>query len=150
MKPMLFRALALLMAAALPGAALAEDVPLSVTMDGAVAVQASTLAEGTLNEAQVQVLKDVAHQKAVVLTCEGFAVDEARFAGVFAATYPTDAEFDALDEAGQIKLRSVIMLVLGTFLGGDLAIASTDAEAWCASAAAEKARTDAPNRIWAD
>ena len=57
---------------------------------------------------------------------------------------------DALDEAGQIKLRSVIMLVLGTFLGGDLAIASTDAEAWCASAAAEKARTDAPNRIWAD
>jgi hypothetical protein len=115
-----------------------------------VAVQAATLAEGTLNEAQVQVLKDVAHQKAVVLTCEGFAIDEARFTGVFETAYPTDAEFNALDEAGQVQLRSVMMLVLGTFLGGDLAIASTDAEAWCASATAEKAQADAPNRVWAD
>jgi hypothetical protein len=58
MKTMLFRALAPLMVAAFPFAALAEEVPLSVTMDGAVALQASILAEGTLNEAQVQVLKD--------------------------------------------------------------------------------------------
>jgi len=150
MKPIMFRALSPVMFAALPVVAHAEDVPLSVTMDGAVAVQAATLAEGTLNEAQVQVLKDVAHQKAVVLTCEGFTVDQARFAGVFETAYPTDAEFEALDEEGQVQLRSVMMLVLGTFLGGDLAIASTDAEAWCASATEEKARTDAPNRIWAD
>ena len=150
MKTMLFHALAPLMVAALPVAALAEEVPLSVTMDGAVALQASILAEGTLNEAQVQVLKDIAHQKAVVVTCEGFAIDDARFAGVFEAAYPTDAEFDALDEAGQIQLRSVMMLVLGTFLGGNLAIASTDAAAWCASAAEEKGQTDAPNRVWAD
>jgi hypothetical protein len=99
-----------------------------------VALQASILAEGTLNEAQVQVLKDIAHQKAVVVTCEGFAIDDARFAGVFEAAYPTDAEFDTLDEAGRVQLRSVIMLVLGTFLGGNLAIVSTDAAAWCASA----------------
>jgi hypothetical protein len=150
MRTMLFRALAPLIVAALPVAALAEEVPLSVTMDGAVALQASILAEGTLNEAQVQVLKDVAHQKAVVLTCDGFAIDEARFAGVFEAAYPTDAEFDALDEAGQVHLRSVMMLVLGTFLGGNLAIASTDAAAWCAGAAEEKGQTDAPNRVWAD
>ena len=119
-------------------------------MDGAVALQASLLAEGTLNEAQVQVVKDVAHQKAVVLTCEGFAIDDARFAGVFEAAYPTDAEFDAMDEAGQVQLRAVMMLVMGTFIGGDVAIASTDTEAWCASATEEKAQTDAPNRIWAD
>jgi|GEM_PF-3208126 hypothetical protein len=150
MKPIMLRALSPLMFAALPAVALAEDIPPSVTMDGAVAVQAATLAEGTLNEAQVQVLKDVAHQKAVVLTCEGFAIDEARFTGVFETAYPTDAEFNALDEAGQVQLRSVMMLVLGTFLGGDLAIASTDAEAWCASATAEKAQADAPNRVWAD
>lgn len=99
MKTMLYRTLAPLMVAALPVAALAEEVPLSITMDGAVALQASVLAEGALNEAQVQVLKDVAHQKAVVLTCDGFAIDDARFAGVFEAAYPTDAEFDALDEA---------------------------------------------------
>jgi hypothetical protein len=138
------------MVAALPVAALAEETPLSITMDGAVALQASVLAEGTLNEAQVQVLKDVAHQKAVVLTCEGFSIDEARFSGVFEAAYPSDAEFDALDEAGQIQLRSVMTLVLGTFLGGNVAIASTDTAAWCASAKEEKARADAPNRIWAD
>jgi hypothetical protein len=150
MKTMLMRAFAPLMIAALPVAALAEDIPQTVTMDGAVALQASILAEGTLNEAQVQVLKDVAHQKAVVLTCEGFAVDEARFAGVFETAYPTDAEFETLDEAGQVQLRAVMMLVLGTFLGGNVAIASTDTAAWCASAAEEKAQTDAPNRIWAD
>jgi hypothetical protein len=139
-----------MLAAALPVAALAEDVPLSVTMDGAVALQASIMAEGTLNEAQLQVLKDVAHQKAVVLTCEGFAIDEARFGGVFEAAYPTDAEFDALDEAAQVQLRAVMMLVLGTMIGGNVAIAATDAEEWCASATEEKAQTDAPNRIWAD
>lgn len=147
---MLFRALAPLMVAALPVAALAEETPLSIKIDGAVALEASILSEGTLNEAQVQVLKDVAHQKAVVLTCEGFAIDDARFAGVLQAAYPTDAEFDALDEEGQVHLRSVIMLVLGTFLGGNLAIATTDAAAWCATAAEEKAQADAPNRIWAD
>jgi hypothetical protein len=43
-----------------------------------------------------------------------------------------------------------MMLILGTFLGGNLAIASTDTEAWCSSATEEKARADAPNRIWAD
>jgi hypothetical protein len=150
MKTMLMRAFAPLMIAALPVAALAEDIPQTVTMDGAVALQASILAEGTLNEAQVQVLKDVAHQKAVVLTCDGFAVDEARFAGVFETAYPTDAEFEALDEAGQVQLRAVMMLVLGTFLGGNVAIASTDTAAWCASATEEKAQADAPNRIWAD
>jgi hypothetical protein len=150
MKSIMLCALSPLIFAACPVAALAEDVPLSVTMDGAVALQASILAEGTLNEAQVEVLKDVAHQKAVVLTCEGFAVDDARFAGVFEAAYPTDAEFDALDEAGQVQLQSVMMLVLGTFLGGNLAIASTDEQAWCTSARDERARVDAPNRIWAD
>jgi hypothetical protein len=150
MKKMMFRAFASYMFAALPIAALAEDVPPTVTIDGAVALQAATLAEGTLNEAQVQVLKDVAHQKAVVLTCEGFAIDDARFAGVFETAYPTDAEFEAMDEAEQVRLRSVMMLVLGTFLGGNVAIASTDAEAWCVSATEEKARADASNRIWAD
>jgi hypothetical protein len=150
MKPIMLRALAALIFAGLPLSAMAEEIPQSVTMDGAVAVQAATLADGTLNEAQVQVLKDVAHQKAVVLTCEGFAIDDARFAGIFAAAYPTDAEFAALDEAGQVHLRSVMMLVLGTFLGGNLAIASTDTAAWCATAVEEKAKADAPNRIWAD
>jgi hypothetical protein len=48
---MLFRALAPLMVAALPMAAYAQDVPPSVTMDGAGALQASILAEDTLNEA---------------------------------------------------------------------------------------------------
>lgn len=150
MKPTVFHAILLLSCSMLPLAAWAEDVPPSVKMDGAVALQAAALAEGTLNEAQVQVLKDVAHQKAIVLTCDGFAIDEARFAGVFEAAYPTDAEFDALDEAGQVQLRTVMTLVLGTFLGGNVAIASTDSEAWCASAADEKAQSDAPNRIWAD
>lgn len=150
MKPILANVLAPLMVAGLPVAGFAEETPLSITMDGAVALQASILAESTLNEPQVQVLKDIAHQKAVVLTCEGFTIDDARFTGVLEAAYPTDAEFDALDEAGQIQLRSVTMLVLGTFLGGNLAIASADKDAWCTSAAEEKARTDAPNRIWAD
>jgi hypothetical protein len=150
MKPILLRTLAPVILATLPVAGFAQETPLSITMDGAVALEASVLSEGTLNDAQIQVLKDVAHQKAVVLTCEGFAIDEARFASVFEASYPTDAEFDALDEAGQVQLRSVIMLVLGTFLGGNVAIASTDNEAWCAAAAEEKAQSDVPNRIWAD
>jgi hypothetical protein len=150
MKPIMLRALAPLILAALPVSAFAEDAPLTIKMDGAVALQASLLADGTLNEAQIQVVKDVAHQKAAVLTCEGFAIDAARFSGVFQAAYPTDAEFDAMDEAGQIQLRAVMMLVMGTFLGGDLAIAATDTEAWCASAAEEKAKADLPNRIWAD
>lgn len=150
MRTIMLRALAPLMVAALPVVAFAEEVAPSVTMDGAVAMEASILADGTLNEAQVQVLKDVAHQKAVVLTCDGFAIDDARFAGVFEAAYPTDAEFNALDAAGQNHLRSVMMLVLGTFLGGNIAIASADNAGWCAAAAEEKAQTDAPNRIWAD
>ena len=150
MKPVMLRALVPMMFAAFPVSAFAEETPLSIKIDGAVALQASLLAEGTLNEAQVQVVKDVAHQKAVVLTCEGFAIDDARLAGVFEAAYPTDAEFDAMDEAGQVQLRAVMMLVMGTFIGGDVAIASTDNAAWCASATEEKAQTDAPNRIWAD
>jgi hypothetical protein len=150
MTPMLLRTLAPMIVATLPLAAFAEETPLSITMDGAVALQASLLAEGTLNEAQVQVLKDVAHQKAVVLTCEGFAIDDTRLGGVFEAAYPTDAEFEALDEPGQVQLRSVMMVVLGTFLGGNVAIASADPAAWCASAMEEKAQTGTPNRIWAD
>ncbi len=55
-----------------------------------------------------------------------------------------------MDEAAQIQLRAVMMLVMGTFLGGDIAIAAADPEAWCASAAEEKAQADLPNRIWAD
>jgi hypothetical protein len=150
MKTMLFRALAPLIVATSPLAALAQDIPPSVAMDGAVSLEASHLAEGTLNEAQVQVLKDVAHQKAVTLTCDGFAIDDARFAGVFEAAYPSDEDFAALDEAAQVQLRSVMMLVLGTFIGGNVAIASADTAAWCAAAQEEKAQADAPNRIWAD
>jgi hypothetical protein len=135
---------------ALPVTAAAQVTPLSITMDGAVALQAAVLAEGTLTEAQVQVLKDIAHQKAVVLTCEGFALDGTRMAEILADAYPSDDVFGALDEAAQIQLRSVMMLVMGTFLGGNLAIAATDPDAWCAAAEIERARTDAPNQIWAD
>ncbi len=147
---MLLRPLAPLMIAARPVAAFAEATPLSTTMDRAVALQASVLAEGTLNKAQVQVLKDVAPQKAVVLTVEGFAIDDARFGSAFQAASPTDAEFDALDDAGMVHLRSVMMLVSGAFLGGNVAIPSTDAKAWCASAAEGKGRNDVSNRIWSD
>jgi hypothetical protein len=150
MTPIVLRTLASLMLASLPLVAAAQDVPSTVTMDGAVALQATLLGEGTLNEAQIAVLKDVAHQKAVVLTCDGFAIDEARFGGVFEAAYPTDAEFDAMDEAGQVQIPAVMMLVLGTFLGGNVAIAATDTPAWCASAEEERAQANAPNRIWAD
>jgi hypothetical protein len=147
---MSIRALAPLMFAALALPAFAEETPLSVRMDGAVALQASLLAEGTLNEAQIQVVKDVAHQKAAVLACEGFAIDDARLGGVFQAAYPSDAAFEAMDEEAQVQMRAVMMLVMGTFLGGNLAIAAADTAAWCASAAEEKAQADLANRIWAD
>lgn len=142
--------LAATLAAALPFAALAEDIPASVTVDGAVALRAASIAKDNLTEAQVQVLKDIAYQKTAVLTCEGFTVDDARFATVFATAYPSAAEFDALDETAQFKLQSVVMLVMGVFLGGNVAIAANDTAGWCKAAADERAKTDAPNRIWAD
>ena len=46
--------------------------------------------------------------------------------------------------------RLVALLVMGVFLGGNVAIAANDTAGWCKAAADERAKTDAPNRIWAD
>ncbi len=136
--------------ASLPLSALAQDVPDSITADGAVSLQAARVAKDVLTESQVQVIKDISFQKSVVLTCEGFSVDDARFAPVFATAYPSAEEFDALDEPAQFKYQSVVMVVMGVFLGGNIAIATDDPASFCAFAKDEAAKKDWPNRIWAD
>ncbi|EEW24281.1 hypothetical protein [Rhodobacter ferrooxidans] len=145
-----FSALALPLLATTAGLAQATDpVPPAVAADLAVSAYVTHIADTTLSPEQVSGLKSIAHQKATAFSCEAFDIDDAKYQEAFAAVYPPAAEFDVKPEADQLKLHSIVMVTLGSYMGSQLTLASMDTAAFCANAEEERADPAAPGLIWA-
>ena len=80
----------------------------------------------------------VARQKAAAVTCDGFAVDDARFGEVMAKALE---KLSSLTAAGENNLPfDTALYAYFTMFGGELAIAALDPDAYCS--AAEALRTE--------
>jgi len=78
--------------------------------------------------------------------CDAFNLDPTKYSLILAGVYPTAKEFDALEEAAQVRYQSVVMLSMGMLIVGELAGAATDSAAYCAAAEEERGQDDT---IWA-
>lgn len=89
------------------------------------------LIEGDFEEAQLLLrLSLLAKQFAIAETCDGFELDNDRYVSVLNDTI---SPFSGLVEEGQNNLvTDRVMFGYGTLLGGELALASFDPDAFCA------------------
>jgi hypothetical protein len=140
------RTLACLLALTVAPAALAQDqppvardeVPADRRMAMQVHAQAFRMVEKLLEPQMTLRMALVARQKAAAVTCEGFAVDDARFGKVMAGALE---KLTSLTAAGENNLPfDVAMYAYFTMFGGELAIAALDTAAYCT--AAEALRTE--------
>lgn len=132
---------------AVPAAAQA-DVPLSVEIDGSVSAYAESMTEGVFDAQTVLAVKSLTYQKAVAISCAAFVVDDAKFQESFGLVFPPAEVFDALPEDEQMKIQTVGLLTIGTFLGMHLAVAEADKDGFCANAEAERDAPQAGPMIW--
>jgi hypothetical protein len=142
----ILRPLAVLLALSAPSAALAQDqtpvarndVPPDRRMAMQVHSQAFRMVEKLLEPHMTLRLALVAKQKAAAVTCEGFAVDDARFGEVMAKALE---KLSSLTAAGENNLPfDTALYAYFTMFGGELAIAALDTDAYCT--AAEALRTE--------
>ena len=123
---------------AVSGLGLALSVPAVAQVDAdatkrmteAVNKEAVERVDGLLQPGDILRLLVVARQRGLALNCEGFAVDEARF-GLVMNDIVSDVA--ALTEPSQNNLP--LDIVLGSYtmaLGGQIAVAAYDPEAYCA------------------
>lgn len=133
-------AAALSMGALLPVTALAQtgdpvakaDVPPAQRMAMQVGTHAFEQIHDLLPPNKKLMLLLVAKQRASAIACEGFDVDEALFTSVM-----TDVLSEVLGKVaeGQNNLpMDSIMLNFGIMVGGELALAAYDPDAYCAAA----------------
>ena len=119
----------------------ADDNRLDEAWEDAVGDQ-----ENILTEQQFAMLNNLAFQAAVTKVCEGFELDQAKFAkAITDATTPLPNP-DMSDEDKKIWETAVIMR-LGATYGVLLAEGNTRPEQFCASAKELKADPDVPN-VW--
>lgn len=142
----ILRPLALLLALSVAPAALAQDqtpvardeVPPDRRMGMQVHSQAFRMVETLLEPQMTLRMALVARQKAAAVTCDGFAVDDARFGEVMAKALE---KLSSLTAAGENNLPfDTALYAYFTMFGGELAIAALDPDAYCS--AAEALRTE--------
>ncbi len=98
--------------------------------------------EGMLTPAQVAGLNILAFESAAARLCEGFKLDEKKYATSVAQVI-TGGE--KLSEEDQVQRLSAVMFRLGTANGLFLSEGALNAESFCAQAAQEKADKDNPH-----
>ena len=106
--------------------------------------------EKTFDQGQINMLKSVAHQQAVAMTCDGFSIDEAKFRTEMNRIYYNS-------EGNQVDLtpeqlhdhEKMASMGFGMALGSQLAIAAYDHDAFCEHAAEERMAEDQTDIIWA-
>ena len=140
--------IALLLAAAMPDLP-KTDAPALVHMDLTATAAMRKAMEKSFDPGQINMLKSVAHQQAVAVTCAGFTVDKARFESEMDLIYD-DAKGKprALTPAAKATLDRQAALGFGMALGAQLAIAAYDEKAFCAVAEQERATLGFKHAVW--
>jgi hypothetical protein len=95
--------------------------------------------EGLLTPAQTASLNTLAFESAVARLCDGFKLDEAKFA---ASVSELVKGGEKLNEEEEVQRLSAIMYGLGTANGLFMAEGATKKDDFCASAAEQKADTE--------
>lgn len=98
--------------------------------------------EGVLSPAQVSGLNVLAYESAVARLCDGFKLDEKKFATSVAAVVTGG---NTLSEEEQVQRLTAVMFQLGTANGLFLAEGAMKKDTFCAQAAEEKADKDHPH-----
>jgi hypothetical protein len=102
--------------------------------------------EPVLTDLQFAKLNNLAFQAAVTKICDGFDLDQAKFAeGVSDATFPSPATATTPDEMKQWE--TAVYFRLGATYGLLLAEGNSHPDEFCASAAELKADPEVPN-VW--
>jgi hypothetical protein len=108
----------------------------------------AAMTKAGLDEGQRNVVKAMAHQQAVAVTCAGFAVNKARFEDEMNIIYYDDKGkmLDVDSEALHLRERQV-MMGFGMVFGAQLAIAASDEKAFCEHAEVERNARDAKHLV---
>ena len=130
----------------------AEVVPAAVHMQMAVDDALNEAMKGSLNTGQITMLKNMAHQVTVGENCDGFQVDQKRFANEMNLIH-YDEKGKQLDltkeELNQLEKKA--LLGLGMAMGSQMAIAAFDVKSYCKAAEEERAgmsKDDVDRSIW--
>ena len=131
---------ALAAALVLSGAAIAsaDDLRLDDAWEDAVGDQ-----ENVLTEAQFATLNNLAFQAAVPKVCDGYALDDAKFAQAMSeAAVPPSAD---LTPEQMKEWETAVLIRFGTTYGLFLAEGNSGKEAFCASAAELRDNAEVPH-----
>jgi hypothetical protein len=130
----------------LSGAASAQDATDDLRMDDAWA-DLSVDQEPILTDLQFAKLNNLAFQAAVTKICDGYDLDQTKFADAVAdATYPAP-EATATDANLMKQWETAVYFRLGASYGLLLAEGNAHGDQFCASAAELKADPEVPN-VW--
>jgi hypothetical protein len=122
----------------LGGAARADDLRLDDAWEDAVGDQ-----ENVLTEAQFATLNNLAFQAAVPKICDGYALDDAKFAQAMGeAVAPPSAD---LSPEQMKEWETAVLIRFGTTYGLFLAEGNAGREEFCASAAELRDNAEAPH-----
>ncbi|PXW77698.1 hypothetical protein C7451_104194 [Blastomonas natatoria] len=108
----------------------------------------AAMTKAGLDEGQRNVVKAMAHQQAVAITCAGFAVNKARFEDEMNVIYYDDKGKMLDIDSDALHLREKqVMMGFGMAFGAQLAIAASDEKAFCEHAEVERNARDAKHLI---
>lgn len=120
----------------------ANEVDVKTHMQLTAAEYLEGAMEDTFTPEQVGVLQNVSHQKVVAETCDGFEVDNAKWAKALTPVIEAkkgEADFDAA------RLHDQLLTGLGLAVGSELSIAAYDQQAFCDGAREERSDTEGSN-----
>ena len=125
------------------------DAPALVHMDLAATEALKNAMKPTFDSGQLNMLKSVAHQQVVVITCDGFNIDKARFETEMNLVYDdAKGKPKLLTPAQRVALDKKAMFGFGMAMGAQIALAAYDEKAFCASAERERATLGFKHGIW--
>lgn len=109
--------------------------------------QAMSLLENALTPDQTTTLQLLAYQSAIANVCEGFDMDDAKFATAFGTLAPVDAA--RMSDAQKAYHDQHVLVIFGVLVGGEFSAIGDDPAAACEQASTVKADPDmGPNLIW--
>ena len=128
-------------AATEPGNQVHMDLTVSKAYDAA-------MTKAGLDTGQRNVVKAMAHQQAVAVTCAGFTINKARFDDEMNVIYYDDKGKMLEVDSEALHLREKqVMMGFGMMFGAQLAIAASDEKAFCEHAEIERSARDAKHLI---
>lgn len=108
----------------------------------------AAMTKAGLDTGQRNVVKAMAHQQAVAVTCAGFTVNKARFDDEMNVIYYDDKGKMLEVDSEALHLREKqVMMGFGMMFGAQLAIAASDEKAFCEHAEVERNARDAKHLI---